>query len=450
MAESRTPIVVAGHICVDIIPTFRAGPVGAGIGEILKPGRLIDVGPAVVATGGVVSNTGLALHRLGAAVRLMGKVGDDLLGHVLLEILRRHGPCLVEGMIVKETASTSYSVVISPPGTDRIFLHCPAANDTFCAADIDYDRLPKGGIFHFGYPPLMRRMYEGGGAELVEILRRVHARGLTTSLDMARPDPSADAGKADWPAILKAALPHVDLFCPSIDEMLYMLDRPAFERLERTPPDEVVLDSAMLRELAGRLLDMGTAVVGLKLGDQGLYLRTTADRERLGFFRGAFRGEGVPPLRPEGILPSVVSSSSSAASASPLNKKRVREKEGETRGRDAHGTQGQDALATWANRELLSPCFEVGVVGTTGAGDCTIAGFLDAIAKGASPQQAVTAATAVGACNCEAADSTSGVPHWSVVEARLRAGWKRRPLRVKLDGWRHDPATGLWHGRETA
>ena len=53
------------------------------------PGRLLQIGPATFSTGGPVSNTGLALHRLGIATRLMGKVGDDLLGQAALAAHRR-------------------------------------------------------------------------------------------------------------------------------------------------------------------------------------------------------------------------------------------------------------------------------------------------------------------------------------------------------------------------
>ena len=41
--------------------------------------------------------------------------------------------------------------------------------------------------------------------------------------------------------------------------------------------------------------------------------------------------------------------------------------------------------AAWADRELWAPCFQVEVVGTTGAGDATIAGFLCAFLRGRAP-----------------------------------------------------------------
>ncbi|UCC69844.1 MAG: carbohydrate kinase family protein, partial [Armatimonadota bacterium] len=212
-----------------MIPTFETAE--AGLDALLTPGRLIEMGPLTTATGGPVSNTGLALHRLGVPCKLMGKVGDDLVGSAILDILRAAAPELAEGMIVERGLATSYTVVISPPGVDRIFLHCPGANDTFGADDIDYDQLSGARLFHFGYPPLMRRMFLDGGAELSALLHRVKERGLTTSLDMARPDPASEAGKANWRHILQRALPHADVFLPSFDETLFMLDRPRFDRM---------------------------------------------------------------------------------------------------------------------------------------------------------------------------------------------------------------------------
>ena len=48
---------------------------------------------------------------LGADVELMGKVGDDEFGRIVLERLGRYGAA--EGMILSKDSSTSYSIVIS-------------------------------------------------------------------------------------------------------------------------------------------------------------------------------------------------------------------------------------------------------------------------------------------------------------------------------------------------
>ena len=86
------------------------------------------------------------------------------------------------------------------------------------------------------------------------------------------------------------------------------------------------------------------------------------------------------------------------------------------------------------------------VVGTTGSGDCTIAGFLTGLLEGLSPEHIMTSAVAVGACNVEQADATSGILTWSAVQQRIRSDWPRRPVAVSLPGWRWDEAHGVWRG----
>ena len=124
--------IVAGHLCLDIIPHI-AGITPEAFRASFLPGHLIDVGPAALSTGGPVSNTGLALHKLGVPTQLMGKIGDDLFGQAVRQLVTGYDPRLADGMVVDPQANTSYTVVINPPGVDRIFLHCPGANDTFSA-----------------------------------------------------------------------------------------------------------------------------------------------------------------------------------------------------------------------------------------------------------------------------------------------------------------------------
>lgn len=381
MSSAPREVVVAGHICLDLIPEITARR--ATMADLIVPGTLVNVGPVVAATGGAVANTGLALHRLGLPVRLVGKVGDDPFGRVILEIVRRHGESMARHMVVDSTTHSSYTVVISPPGIDRCFLHSPGANDTFAAADLHDEHLAGASLFHFGYPPLMRRFYSDDGAELAALLGRARAAGLVTSLDLAYPDPESPAGRAPWPTILRRALPQTDVFLPSLDELRVML---------RGEVDLSADPLAMAGALAEWVIAAGCPVVVVKLGEGGLYLRT---------------GPGVGAWCD-----------------------RV----------------GMDA-ARWSRRELLAPCFQANFVGATGAGDCTIAGFLAALADGpCTPEQALTLATAVGGCSVEAPDAIGGIRPLAETRARVAAGWARHA--VQRAGWHgEDVYTGPLDGR---
>ena len=376
----RIDAVVAGHICLDIFPTFLAPPGPGGF----RPGALYKVGPAVRSTGGAVANTGLALHRLGISVSLMGKVADDLFGQEILNIVaaQGEGAGLAKGMKIAKGETSSYTVVINPPGIDRTFLHCHGCNDTFSAADLNEDVLKGARLFHFGYPPLMRSMYVNGGAELLAIMKRVKELELGTSLDMAFPDPTSEAGSVDWLAILTSVLPYVDIFSPSIEELLLMLDRPTWQKLMAKGHIDLAKDITveMLRAFSQKLLNLGAAAVMIKLGDQGAYMRVSDDIVRI---------KAMGRLSPTDIL-------------------------------------------AWVGQEAHSPCFKVNVAGTTGSGDCTIAGMLSGVLRGFSPQEALQFGVAVGACSVEKPDATSGVPHMLEVEQRITHGWEQLPSTIRL------------------
>jgi sugar/nucleoside kinase (ribokinase family) len=96
--------------------------------------------------------------------------------------------------------------------------------------------------------------------------------------------------------------------------------------------------------------------------------------------------------------------------------------------------------------ELWAPCFKVAVAGTTGSGDATIAGFLAGLLRDLPVEQALTMATAVGACNVEAADALSGIRTWEETSWRLACGWERLPLVLESPGWLFDSSRGLWRG----
>ena len=76
---------------------------------------------------------------------------------------------------------------------------------------------------------------------------------------------------------------------------------------------------------------------------------------------------------------------------------------------------------------MHQPAFVVDVVGTTGAGDAAYGAFLAAMLHGLPPAECAQMACAVGACNAEQADATSGVRPWDETRQRIAAGWATQP-----------------------
>lgn len=361
-------IIAAGHICLDITPVFPGERRVNKLDELLIPGKLIHVDAANVSTGGSVANAGLALKKLGNDVTLMGKVGDDAFGKMVQQILSGYG---VGGLLVDPDSSTSYSVVLAVPGVDRIFLHNPGANDTFSNEDIPEEALEDAVLFHFGYPPIMRRMYLNNGEELKTILQRVKAKGIATSLDMAAVDPNSEAGQVDWRALLRNVMPYVDFFVPSFEELCFMLDRENYDRLASLGGD--MIDHLDVQRdvlpLAQELFDMGAKAVLIKCGAAGMYYRTG----------------------------------------------------------DVSGIGHRLSLdkAAWTEQSGFQPCFKAEIVrSATGAGDTSIAAFLTAVLMGKTPAQCTALAAAEGACAVTSYDALGGLKSIEELEAKIASGWE--------------------------
>jgi sugar/nucleoside kinase (ribokinase family) len=86
----------------------------------------------------------------------------------------------------------------------------------------------------------------------------------------------------------------------------------------------------------------------------------------------------------------------------------------------------------------------VEVIGTTGSGDATIAGFLSGLLLGLNPVETMTMAVSVGACNVEAADALSGIRAWDETLARIQQGWPRCELHIPTLGWKLLPDLNTW------
>lgn len=382
--------VVIGSVCLDVFPRFK-NQVAQELGELIIPGRILELLDTVVSLGGGVSNTGINLNTLGIKTALAGKIGTDAFGRLVADLFRKHGQDLADNLIETQEAATAHTVIINPPWMDRAFLHCPGATRTFQLEDVPFELVENSRLLHFAYPTLMSRLHPENGKNLAEIFRRAKELGATTSLDLAMPDPNGPAGQVDWLAILAQTLPYVDIFTPSFEETLYMLDHSLF--LEREATHETLRHLAEdVPILAATALELGARIVLLKCGGAGAYLRT---RNELKSY-----GRGAPK-----------------------------------------------ELETWAGRELWAPTFRPAqVAGTTGAGDASVAGFLAAVLHGLPPVDALLTAVGVGASSVEAPDSLSGVRDWEEIRARIESRWEQVPLELKVPGWSWDQAARLWVG----
>jgi sugar/nucleoside kinase (ribokinase family) len=368
-------VIVAGHICLDITPVFPDKKMNA-VSELLQPGKLIQMGEADVHTGGAVANTGLAMKLLGAEVSLMGKVGNDEFGDLVYHILEKYHA--EDGLIRSNQESTSYSVVLAVPGIDRIFLHHPGANHSFSAADIPVEQLNNAALFHFGYPPIMRSMYENNGEELVSVFKKAKKAGCATSLDMAAIDVDSDAGKADWKSILKKVIPFVDFFVPSAEELCYMLDCPRFEEWQKrasgTDITEVLDIKQDIKPLAEQCMAYGVKVLIIKCGALGMYYRTASE-------------EKMKKLSANIHLD----------------------------------------MQDWADKEGFENSYiPEKVLSATGAGDTSIAAFLTAMLEGDSLENCMHLAAATGASCVAAYDALSGLKTLNELRVKIAAGWKKR------------------------
>ncbi|MBV9849772.1 MAG: sugar kinase [Armatimonadetes bacterium] len=228
-----------------------ADVVGKPIDAFPAKGTLAAVERMELHAGGCAANTGIALARLGVDVAVLGKVGRDGFGDFLLQTIRRAGAD-AQGVAQGGAEATSATMVAVDAAGERTFLHYPGANAAFTVEDVAWPLIEAADILHVAGPFLMPRFIGEGCAD---ILRRAKGLGKITTLDTVWD--STDR----WMAVLAPSLPHLDYLLPSLEEARRLTGW-------ETPSD-----------IAQVFLDGGVGVVGLKLGEQGCYVRAAGGGE---------------------------------------------------------------------------------------------------------------------------------------------------------------------------
>ena len=233
-------------LCGSCVADILCRPVSLDVA--IGGGRLLSTEPLHVVTGGIVSNAGVAMARLGMKSAAFTYVGRDEWARLIRGRLEAEGlDCT--GLLEHPTASTSTTVVLIDPSGERSFAHCvgaPKLMDRRLFLD-HLDLFARSRMTLIGYYSLMPNL-EG---DLPEVLAAIRETGCKTALDCA------GSGGSMQP--LDRILPHLDVYVPSLNE--------ASHQTGLSDP----------RAILDLYRDCGAAgLLGVKLGSQGALLSPAA------------------------------------------------------------------------------------------------------------------------------------------------------------------------------
>jgi sugar/nucleoside kinase (ribokinase family) len=234
--------VVVGSCVVDVLarPVSLATPIGHG--------RLLESEPLRLTTGGIVSNAGIAMARLGLRVAAFSYVGHDEWADVIRHRFAAEGIDTAH-LMEHPTMATSTSVVLIDPSGERSFVHCAGAPRALDKITLlaQLDLFAHSRAILIGYYPLMTQLQ----GDLPEVFAAIRETGCLTALDAA-----GDGGTMDP---LARILPHVDFYVPNEIEGAHQTGK--------TDPRAMI---AAYREAGA------AAFVGIKLGERGALLSPRA------------------------------------------------------------------------------------------------------------------------------------------------------------------------------
>ena len=236
--------VVCGSCVADVI--IRPFSLDTAVGR----NRVLDVEPIRLSPGGLVSNAGTAMARLGMKTAAFCHLGDDGAGTIIRRTLDGEG--LDTGrMVSHSTASTSTAAVFIDPSGERSFAYGMGATETIDRRAFlnNMDLFGSARMTLIGYYSFLPNLEN----DLPEVLAAIRAAGCRTALD------SAGDGGGIRP--LDRILPHLDVYVPSLTE--------AVNQTGRSNPREII---ETFRQCGA------PGLLGVKLGADGAMLSPAAGR----------------------------------------------------------------------------------------------------------------------------------------------------------------------------
>ena len=245
MAQAEFDVASLGIIVADVL----ARPVDA----MPERGRVVMVEDLAVHLGGLAAATARVLAKLGGKVALIGKIGTDVFGDFVLDVLRGSG---VDTAGVKRdaAANTSVTLVVVSSDGERSFFHYTGANGTVREEDVDFDIVRQARILHYGGTFLMEQL---DGEPIARVLESARSLGKVTSLD------TSWDGTGRWLELIEPSLGYLDIIHASLEEARAIagVDDP--------------------EEIARFLQSYGIKTVVIKMGAEGCYIRGEDEAHRI-------------------------------------------------------------------------------------------------------------------------------------------------------------------------
>jgi sugar/nucleoside kinase (ribokinase family) len=249
-ADRRMINVIVCGSCVVDLPCLHVD-----LDVAIGTEQTLSIDPISPSCGGITCNVGITLQRLGMSPGVLTLVGDDLWGGIVRQQLAAEGVAH-NFLRTHPTAPTTAVAVLVDSSGGRSFL-APGVSTATKSIDAGFVRehlreIASTRWFVLGYFGRMPALEP----DLVQVLQEVRAKGVRTVMDAA-----GEGG--DW-ATLEKALPHLDVFVPSLHEARAQtgLDEP--------------------EKILQRYRDAGApGVIGVKLGADGALLGSAESVESL-------------------------------------------------------------------------------------------------------------------------------------------------------------------------
>ena len=170
--------------------------------------RLVDVPSFRPAPGGAPANVAVAVKRLGGRSAFLGKVGDDLFGHHLTDVLRKEGVDINGVRYDAEARTTMNLHAVLPDGSiEYLFYRNPGADTRLRTDELDEASIAQAKVLHYDSLNLTGGPTLEATRAAVRIARRA---GALISFDVNYREPVWKS-KADAIASIREAISTADI-----------------------------------------------------------------------------------------------------------------------------------------------------------------------------------------------------------------------------------------------